>query len=293
MRSMTGYGRSTASDSKNGISVQFELASVNRKTLDSHLSAPREWAGFEQACKEWLRAGVERGRVNIQLKVEATESSSGALFWNQADMDASIHSLSQYAQKNGYPFEVSSELLLNLAKSLKESSTLPDWKEIEGTLKTAFDAALEDLNSMRAREGVALAKDLTDRLDELDGFRSHIKALASKTVEEHRDALLQRLKQLDLELDLEDERLLKELALFADRSDISEELTRLDAHLQQFREFIQAPQAVGRKMDFLCQEINRELNTTGSKSSQIEITRAVIDSKNALERIREQVQNIE
>ena len=293
MRSMTGYGRGTATDPNTGISVEFELASVNRKSLDAHISAPREWTGFDQVCNEWLRTGVHRGRINVQLKIETNASTKTGLQWNAADMDASLLQLQEYAEQQGHPFEVNSQLLLNLAKSLKDRTQLPDWRELEATLKTAFDAALSDLNSMREREGKALAKDLLSRLEELESLRQATAEHATKTVELYREALLQRLKQLNLQLDLEDERLLKELALFADRSDISEELTRLDAHFQQFREFISSTEANGRKMDFLCQEIHREFNTTGSKSSQIEITRIVIEGKNALERIREQVQNVE
>jgi uncharacterized protein (TIGR00255 family) len=293
MRSMTGYGRGTATDPSTGISVEFELASVNRKSLDAHISGPREWTGFDQVCNEWLRTGVQRGRVNVQLKVESIASAKTGLQWNAADMDASLRRLREYAEQQGHPFEVNSQLLLNLAKSLKDSTQLPDWRELETTLKTAFDAALNDLNSMREREGKALAKDLSARLEELESLRKATAEHAKETVALYREALLQRLKQLNLQLDLEDERLLKELALFADRSDISEELTRLDAHFQQFREFIESSDASGRKMDFLCQEIHREFNTTGSKSSQIEITRTVIEGKNALERIREQVQNVE
>jgi uncharacterized protein (TIGR00255 family) len=240
-----------------------------------------------------LRTGVQRGRVNVQLKVESIASAKTGLQWNAADMDASLRRLREYAEQQGHPFEVNSQLLLNLAKSLKDSTQLPDWRELETTLKTAFDAALNDLNSMREREGKALAKDLSARLEELESLRKATAEHAKETVALYREALLQRLKQLNLQLDLEDERLLKELALFADRSDISEELTRLDAHFQQFREFIESSDASGRKMDFLCQEIHREFNTTGSKSSQIEITRTVIEGKNALERIREQVQNVE
>jgi uncharacterized protein (TIGR00255 family) len=146
---------------------------------------------------------------------------------------------------------------------------------------------------MRATEGAALAKDLLQQLKDLEAQCQIIARHAQQTAEQYRDTLLQRLQKLGLELDLEDERLLKELALFADRSDLSEELTRLDAHLEQFRSFIDSKEAQGRKMDFLCQEINRELNTSGSKSNSIEITRAVLEGKNILERIREQVQNVE
>lgn len=295
MYSMTGYGRGTATDPKLGLTATFEMSAVNRKSLDAHIHAPREWNGFEQTCQGWLRESVQRGRINVQLKIESAVGAvaSSGLNWDEAGLDASIERLRQYAKKNDLPFEVSSDLLLNLAKSLKEDARLPEWKTLENTLESAFKAALKDLNSMRATEGAALAKDLLQQLKDLEAQCQIIARHAQQTAEQYRDTLLQRLQKLGLELDLEDERLLKELALFADRSDLSEELTRLDAHLEQFRSFIDSKEAQGRKMDFLCQEINRELNTSGSKSNSIEITRAVLEGKNILERIREQVQNVE
>jgi uncharacterized protein (TIGR00255 family) len=295
MHSMTGYGRGTATDSKTGLTATFELSAVNRKSLDAHIHAPREWNGFEQTCLAWLRKGVLRGRINVQLKIESSQraNSESGLNWDEASLDAGIQQLRQYAEKNNFPFEVNSDFLLNLAKTLKKDSALPEWKAIESTLETAFKTALDDLNSMRREEGAALAKDLLQQLKDLEALGQVITDHAKKTLEQYRDTLLQRLKKLGLELDLDDERLLKELALFADRSDISEELTRLEAHLAQFRSFIDSNEAQGRKMDFLCQEINRELNTTGSKSISIDITRAVLEGKKTLERIREQVQNVE
>ena len=295
MYSMTGYGRGTASDPAQGLTVIFELSAVNRKSLDANIHGPREWNGFEQTCQAWLRQGVQRGRININLKIERTDtvSSGTALNWNEAGFDASIQRLRQYAEKHDLPFEISGNFLLNLAKTLKEEVIVVDWREIEPTLKSAFQNALDDLNSMRSTEGKTLAKDLLQQLDDLETQCQQIGQQTQLTVEQYRDNLLERIQKLDLELDLNDERLLKELALFADRSDISEELTRLNAHLEQFRSFIQSDENQGRKMDFLCQEINRELNTTGSKSTSIVITRAVIEGKNILERIREQVQNIE
>ncbi len=295
MHSMTGYGRGTATDSTLGLTATFELSAVNRKSFDAHIHAPREWNGFEQTCQGWLRGGVQRGRINVQLKIESGEgaASNSGLNWDEPSLDASIQQLREYAEKNELPFEVNSSFLLNLAKTLKEDSSLPDWKTVERTLEAAFKTALDDLNSMRRTEGDALAKDLLQQLKDLEAQCRDIAQHAKQSVEQYRDTLLQRLQKLGLELDLDDERLLKEIALFADRSDLSEELTRLDAHLGQFRSFIDSDAAQGRKMDFLCQEINRELNTTGSKSASIEITRAVIESKNILERIREQVQNVE
>ncbi|WP_169305296.1 YicC/YloC family endoribonuclease [Coraliomargarita akajimensis] len=290
---MTGFGRGSAEHPEQQLKIEVEISSVNRKTLDAFVSAPREWTGLDQKCTEWLRTAYQRGRVNVQIKVECTDSASTGLTWSAAAMDENLERLQGYANAKGLPFVVDAALLLDLAKTLKDSSTLPDWREIESTVKTAFDEALADINDMRSKEGSALAQDLTERIDQLDVLQETIANHAKDSTKLYRGALLERLKQLELDLDLNDERVLKEVALFADRSDISEEITRLKCHFNQFREFLAADAATGRKMDFLCQEIHREFNTTGSKSTQIEITRAVIEGKNALERIREQVQNVE
>ena len=293
MKSMTGYGRGSADASKQNVRIEVEITSVNRKTLDAQISCPREWNGLDQQCKDWLKETFQRGRVNIQIKAESTEGAQSGLAWSAQSMNESLDRLRSFAESQNIPFAVDSHVLLDLAKTLKDSTALPDWREIEAPIKSAFDTALADIDTMRINEGKALAKDLRQRIQELDTIRQRIAAHAEDTVATYRDALMNRLKQLKLELDINDERVLKEIAIFADRSDISEELTRLGSHFDQFNEFIDTDEATGRKMDFLCQEIHREFNTTGSKSSPIEITRAVIEGKNALERIREQVQNIE
>jgi uncharacterized protein (TIGR00255 family) len=293
MKSMTGYGHGSANASKQNVRIEVEITSVNRKTLDAQISCPREWNGLDQQCNLWLKDAFQRGRINIQIKAESTEGTQSGLAWSARSMDESLDRLRTFAESRNIPFAVDSHVLLDLAKTLKDSSALPDWREIEAPIKAAFDTALADIDSMRVNEGNALAEDLRQRIQELDALCQQIATHAENTVATYRDALMNRLKQLKLELDINDERVLKELAIFADRSDISEELTRLNSHFDQFNEFIDADEATGRKMDFLCQEIHREFNTTGSKSSPIEITRAVIEGKNGLERIREQVQNVE
>ena len=290
---MTGYGRGSADAPEHNVRIEVEITSVNRKTLDAQVSCPREWNGLDQKCNAWLKGAFQRGRVNIQIKVESTEGTQNGLSWNAQKMDDSLKQLQAYAENRDIPFEVDSHLLLELAKTQKDDGGLPDWRELETSIKTAFDQALVDIDAMRLSEGQALAQDLKERIQELDTIREQIANNAENTVELYREALMARLAQLKLELDINDERVLKEVAIFADRSDISEELTRLNSHFDQFNEFIDATEATGRKMDFLCQEIHREFNTTGSKSSPIEISRAVIAGKNALERIREQVQNVE
>ena len=293
MLSMTGFGRSCAEAAKAGVRIQVEIHSVNRKTLDIQISAPREWSGYEAICSEWINAAFQRGRVNVQIKVESAKDSGDSLAMNTEAMAESLNNLKAFARAQGFDFTPDSSLILDLARSVKDSSKLPDWKELKDALQEAFKLALADINAMRLQEGAALAEDLRVRIAELETLRKQIEKNASGSTQRYRNALLERLKQLDLELDVSDERVLKEIAIYADRSDISEETTRLSSHFEQFLGFLNADEATGRKMDFLCQEIHREFNTTGSKSNDIEITRLVIEGKNALERIREQVQNIE
>ena len=293
MLSMTGFGRGCAEAAEAGLRIQVEIHSVNRKTLDIQISAPREWSGYEAICSEWINDAFQRGRVNVQIKVESAQDSSDSLVMNTDAMAESLNNLKAFAEVHGFDFTPDSSLILDLARSVKDRSSLPDWKELKDALQEAFRAALADINAMRLHEGAALAKDLKERITELETFRKQIEKNAAGSTQRYRDALLERLKQLELELDVSDERVLKEIAIYADRSDISEETTRLSSHFEQFLGFLNADEATGRKMDFLCQEIHREFNTTGSKSNDIEITRLVIEGKNALERIREQVQNIE
>jgi uncharacterized protein (TIGR00255 family) len=293
MLSMTGFGRSSVDVAGAGVRIQVEIHSVNRKTLDIQISAPREWSGHEAIFSEWIGGAFQRGRVNVQIKVELAKDSSDSLAMNTEAMALTLNDLKAFAQAQGFDFTPDSSLVLDLARSVKDKSSLPSWKELKESLQEAFNAALADISAMRLQEGAALAYDLRERIAELEEFRKQIEKNASGSTQRYRNALLERLKQLELELDVSDERVLKEVAIYADRSDISEETTRLSSHFEQFLGFLSADEATGRKMDFLCQEIHREFNTTGSKSNDIEITRLVIEGKNALERIREQVQNIE
>ncbi|MEM7790078.1 MAG: YicC/YloC family endoribonuclease [Verrucomicrobiota bacterium] len=290
---MTGFGNGSAQDNESGQTIEVEITSVNRKNLDVFVNAPREWMGFENRCNEWLKSSFSRGRINVQIKLNAAVNRNHALAWSREAMKQNLQQLREFAESEEIPFVADSHLILELAKVLKDSTSLPDWKDIESIIEMAFEAALNQCMEMRDSEGASLALDLKSRIDQLDELTGMIESISKRSVTNYRDALMERLKQINLELDLDDERVLKEVALFADRSDISEEITRLRSHLEQFCSFITSKEATGRKMDFLCQEIHRELNTTGSKSTEIEITRAVIEGKNALERIREQVQNVE
>ena len=293
MRSMTGYGSGSAEVTGHQLKIRIEMTSVNRKALDLNLSAPKEWAGLEQRCGEWLKGYFERGRVQIQVKVASAEISDDGLAWNEALVGQALDRLEAFAKSRNLRFEADARLLFDLSQNLRDVGGLPDWRELEDDLRAAFSAALADINSMRGREGESLQADLETRVAELAQLVERIETSAREVPVDYKTKLLDRLAELGLNLDIHDERVLKEVALFADRSDISEEITRLKSHFEQFLQLLGSGEACGRKLDFLCQEIHREFNTTGSKANHIDITRAVIEGKNTLERIREQVQNVE
>ena len=290
MKSMTGYGRCSVSDER--LEITIEIHSVNRKNLDIAFSLPREWQGMERELSGVARKALLRGKVNVQVQVVDLQANEG-LSWDDAVLSSTLTRLRTFAETQSVAFEPDAGTLVRLITALGSGSELPSREDALPLVLPVLEGAIKELTKMRAQEGESLRDDLKGRLDLMESWMKQIGELAVDTVEHHRDALFQRLQKLDLELDMEDERLLKELSLFADRCDTSEELTRMSSHFEQFRSILQESGSVGRKLDFLCQEMHREINTTGSKANNIEVTRLVIECKNELERIREQVQNIE
>jgi len=247
---------------------------------------------MERELSTIARKELLRGKANVLVQVVDLQANEG-LSWDDAMLASTIDRLRAFAEAQNMPFEPNAEMLVRLVNALGNSSELPPGEDALPLVVSVLQGALKELTKMRTQEGESLRDDLQERLDLMESWMKQIGELAVSTTEHYRDALFQRLQKLGLELDLEDERLLKELSLFADRCDTSEELTRMSSHFEQFRSILKESGSVGRKLDFLCQEMHREINTTGSKANNIEVTRLVIDSKNELERIREQVQNIE
>jgi len=288
---MTGYGRGSAASATREITV--ELASVNRRNLEVSASVPRDWPGADRLVTEAAQQRFHRGKIVATVHAQPT-GEAAALPLDEAALAAELGQLREVAGRLGIPFEPGPEFLLKLIERQSASATATAWEDAHReAFESALNTALDALARMRADEGRALHADLTRRLDQLLAWEREIATLKDQTVPDYREALLARLKQTELEIDLEDERVLKEIALFADRCDISEELTRLESHLGQLTRTLGLDGPIGRKLDFICQEIFRELNTIGSKANNLDITRRVIDSKNELERVREQVQNIE
>ncbi len=289
MNSMTGYGRATAALGELTLTVQVN--SVNRKTLDLTLSLPDEWESFEAAVGEAVRKVALRGKVHVA--VEVTGKVSGAATWDEEAVAETLEQLAALAKRKGLKFEPSAELLWQIANSQRAGGGLPADETAAGVLLKALDEALRGLAAMRAREGEALLIDFLGRWEKLHAATEAIAQRAPQISSGYREQLMQRLRQAGLELDPNDERVLKEVALFADRCDITEEITRLRSHLGQLKELLRAKGEIGRKAEFILQEIGREIHTIGSKANDLQISQRVIEFKNELERVREQMANVE
>lgn len=290
MRSMTGFGRGTAA--REGWQVTVQLSSVNRKSLEVAVSLPREYQALEPEIIGLVREKAARGRVQVAIDIRGGAATSG-LAWDDSAVENTLERLALLAARHEVTFTPTPELLLQLAQANRLDTPTLEPESASALIRAAIEPALRDFAAMRDREGEALSRDLGARAAALASAVETIARRAPLVVQNYRENLLQRLRTAGLELDVSDERVLREIALFADRIDISEELTRLRSHLTQFGQLASETEPVGRKAEFILQEIGREINTVGSKANDIEIARAVIEFKNELERIREQIQNVE
>ena len=290
---MTGYGRGESVDK--GYRVVAEINSVNRKQLEFAMSLPREFDALEGKLRSYLSGFLSRGRIQVRVQLSDLEGNDCAEpRINQQLAETSIKSLQSLASKMGTRTEVNLELLTRIPGVLKIDPKIPDAESIWSTLKSAVEQAMKGLISMRETEGKHLHKDLTERIKSMRESLAQIQTKASELPAKHRQLLMDRLKHAGLDqIDLTDERILKELVLFADKSDITEEITRLESHFEHFNSLCEKPQQVGRSLDFLAQEMFREINTIGSKASNHEIAHIVVTLKTELEKFREQVQNLE
>jgi uncharacterized protein (TIGR00255 family) len=233
-----------------------------------------------------------RGKVHVEVELTGT-AGVAEIDWDEAAASVLFKRLAQFSSSRGVDFKPTPELLLTLLNSQRKGSSLPDVDVAEPIVADTLAKALKEFSSMRAKEGASLLADFTKRLDILSGHIGTVATRAPQVPAAYRDSLHKRLREAGLELDLADERVLKEIALFADRCDITEELTRLRSHLDQFTTLLKSNGEIGRKSEFILQEIGREVHTIGSKANDLEISKNVIELKNELERIREQIANVE
>ncbi len=292
LHSMTGYGRGTAAGG--GVRVEVELTSVNRKQLEVRLSIPRPLATLESRIVELIQEAISRGQVSGSVAIHVSESLRTKSLRVDKHLAASyVRELRATARRLGLKDDLSASLLMELPEVVAYSGAEENTEAVWPVLARAVKAATSALIAMRVREGAALAADLRRRFGLLEAMLKRIRIEAPAVAGKYRAALHSRLKKAGIPVDVNDPQLLRELALFAERSDISEEITRLQSHLKQAGALFKTSQPAGRTLDFLAQEMFREINTIGSKANDVLITRQVIHFKTELERIREQVQNVE
>ena len=288
---MTGFGRGEAS--RDGATWQVECGSVNRKQLEIVIHLPRDLTELEAAVRTQVSAAVSRGRINILIRSAAGNDSGAMPRLDEEIAAAYLDSMRQMAARLGLNADISLSELTRLPGVITQDQAAAEPRKAWPAIEEALAIALAQMTVMRESEGAHLRQDIQSRLSHVESFLGQIAGLAPAVAEHHRLALRHRLEQAGLPLPLDDERLIKEVALFADRTDISEELSRADSHLKQFRAYLDADEPAGRSLDFLVQEFFREFNTMGSKANNAEIAHCVVHAKTELEKIREQIQNSE
>lgn len=292
MRSMTGYGR--AELRLPGHTGVIEISSVNKKGFEFILHGPKEWQFFEKKAQETIRSCAERGRIRLSIllpppSVLSLESSDDQF----QKVSEQLKVLQKLCQLGEVPYNPTLDLIQRILSSSPREGTLPPLENIEEVLLHSTEIALEEMIAMRKKEGLSLSKDLAIRCHTLRDFVDQIEQQTKGLASVWRDKLLQRLSESGLEIDCENEAVRREFAVYAEKSDISEEITRLYSHLEQFESGLNHTRPIGRKLEFIVQEMGREFNTLGSKSVHTNVSSLVIDAKVEIEKIREQVMNIE
>ncbi|MNM82960.1 hypothetical protein D3C81_950040 [compost metagenome] len=292
--SMTGYGGAVRS--YGGYVVQFEIKSVNHRYAEVVLRMPREWTCYEDGLRRLVQRHIKRGRIDVYISKERDESGTLPYVLNRPAVEAYLKAADELARHYSVDAKLSARDLLSLPDALTApaevtpaGSAESDWEQI---LTEGLEEALIGLLGMREREGKHLDADLGQRLLRLEAIHGELVRLAPEVVSEYRSRLKGRLAEL-LDGNYDEQRFAMEVAVFADRSNIDEELIRLKSHFEQCRSLLQAYEPVGRKLDFLIQEMNRETNTIGSKANHLALVNLVVEMKAELEKIREQAANLE
>jgi uncharacterized protein (TIGR00255 family) len=293
MKSMTGYGRGECAQA--GFKITVEISSVNRKQSEIAVYLPRELEALESRVRDEINRRIARGRLTVKVSMHAADgAAAGGVRLNATLAKAYARELKRLARDLKLDGALTLDTLLRAPGVLQTGDELTDAEVFWSAVAKALQKALAGLVKMREREGGHLVKDLQKRIDFLSECVERIRRKSPEVVKRYQEQLRERIKNSGLEMPgLDDERLLKEIVYFADRSDISEELTRLQSHFQQFDDCVKAKEPVGRTLDFLAQEMNREVNTIGSKANDSVISREVVTLKAELEKFREQVQNVE
>ena len=293
VKSMTGFGRGEYNDGKRNMIA--EIKSVNHRYSDISVRMPRRYQFAEDAVRSTVKPHISRGKIDVQISVEYIAESDIKVELNKPLAEQYIQNFKVLKDEYGVQGEVTLELLSGMPEVLKQSSDVEDEDEIRQSIIKATDSAAENLEKMRAVEGEKLAEDLLERADLIKAMVGEIEVKAADLPGVYKEKLRARIDELlDGASVVPEDRLAQEVAIFADHADITEEITRLRSHMDQMKSIInESKGADGKKLDFLVQEMNREANTIGSKANDLGITEVMLRIKSEVEKIREQVQNIE
>ncbi len=291
VKSMTGYGRGEVA--LHGRNIVVEVRSVNNRYLDCAVKLPRAYLFAEDALKSRVQGAASRGKVDVFVTIETVAEENVTVTVNKPVADAYMAALKQLTTDYELADNISVSLLSKFPDVLIVAKAPEDLEQVQADLLAALDLALADFDAMRRREGAKLEEDVRNRAIAIGDLVGKVESRNPSIVEEHRARLEAKLKEVLENRQLDESRILTEAAIFADKVAVDEETVRLRSHLSQMDQMLAAGGAVGRKLDFLIQEFNREANTIGSKCNDVETTRVVVDIKAEIEKIREQIQNLE
>ncbi len=291
VRSMTGFGR--ARKTLGGRELTVEIRSVNHRYFEIACRLPRSCSFAEEALKARVRSRVARGKIEVALSVVDVDVSDVSLELDMPLARAYADALGKISKELGLKGCADAAEIAKMPEVLSAKRQAADEESLAGDILTVLDEALDAFIAMREREGAKLRDDILSRLASVERRVAEIEGCSQGRLERYRDRLYSRMKEVLEDKNIDESRILLEAAIYADRSAVDEETVRLRSHIGQFRDILGLHEPVGRKLDFLTQELNREINTVGSKAGELEITAAVVDVKAEIEKIREQIQNIE
>ena len=291
VKSMTGYGR--ARETLNGRDITVEVRSVNNRYLDCTVKVPRTYIFVEDAVKARVQKAVSRGKVDVFITIDATAADETVVAVNEPLAQGYYEALTKLKDMFSLEGELSAAVLAKFPDVLTVTKAEEDLESVSSDICAVLDEALNAYNAMRATEGAKLAEDIADRAATIEGVVAKVEERSPQTVAAYREKLLARMQEVLQSTAVDESRILTEAAIFADKIAVDEETVRLRSHIAQLRTMLESGQPIGRKLDFLIQEVNRECNTIGSKCNDLTIAQDVVNMKAEVEKIREQVQNIE
>ncbi|MGN0173229.1 MAG: YicC/YloC family endoribonuclease [Acutalibacteraceae bacterium] len=291
IKSMTGYGR--ANDTIDDMEITAEIKAVNHRYFEFSSRIPRQFGFLDEKVKQYVRNRVSRGKIEVYITINMLENSAVAVEVNHPLAKAYIDALKDISETYNINGNLSAVDITRFSDVLAVRKEEQDEEAVFEAVKSVLSSAVDAFINMRVKEGEKLKADVISRCDTILGFVEKVESKSVESVKAYRERIEEKMRELLDDVKVDEQRLLTETAIFADKTAVDEETVRLRSHISQLKDMLNSDEAVGRKIDFLVQEMNREANTIGSKCSDIEITRTVVDIKSEIEKIREQIQNIE